>query len=220
MAGEGTPKNVIGGYAFEDEQIIAQATKELEGIKYIQSKINRNSPEMVLQMYRKLIEEKMFETPVGYGYLRELQEYLTTNPSINKVDILPIPIAKQKTSLLSVERPVEKSVEKPVEKTPPKSEKKVEIKERNVNYKTRFRGALVIIVVLVVIVAAMYAITATTNNPTILNYENQIIDKHAAWEQQLDEREKTLRQREEDLRAREEALSPPDASAQTDTEYQ
>ncbi len=49
------------------------------------------------------------------------------------------------------------------------------------------------------IVAAMFAIEATTNNPNILNYENEIINRYEDWERQLEEKEKELRERERAL---------------------
>ena len=45
---------------------------------------------------------------------------------------------------------------------------------------------------LAVAIIIMFAIAASSSNPTILNYENQIIDKYSDWEKELDEREREL----------------------------
>ena len=74
---------VIEGFAFISEKEAEQAKKEREGIRYIKEKTNMSNPDMVLQIYNKMVREKMFVTAVGYAYLFDLQEYLRTNPQIN-----------------------------------------------------------------------------------------------------------------------------------------
>lgn len=46
---------------------------------------------------------------------------------------------------------------------------------------------------------AMFAITATTNNTTVLNYENQLINKYEAWEERLDQRQEAIEAKEKEL---------------------
>ena len=46
----------------------------------------------VLEIYNKMVKQELFETAVGFTYLKELQEYLIQNPSINNSDILPISV--------------------------------------------------------------------------------------------------------------------------------
>ena len=44
-------------------------------------------------------------------------------------------------------------------------------------------------------IIGMFAINlVSTNNVTILNYENKIIDKYEAWEKELEQREEALMQ--------------------------
>ena len=46
----------------------------------------------------------------------------------------------------------------------------------------------------------MFVITGISkDNVTIMNYENEIIDKYEKWEQELTEREQALKEREEAL---------------------
>ena len=49
------------------------------------------------------------------------------------------------------------------------------------------------------IIIGMFIINQTSNHPTILNYEEKIIDKYAQWEEQLDQREQELNERERQL---------------------
>ena len=90
------PKNensyVVEGFAFCNEAEAEQAKKEWEGIKYIKEKADMSKPDVILQIYNRMVKEKMFVTSVGYAFLYDLQEYLRTNPSINDEDIMPIQI--------------------------------------------------------------------------------------------------------------------------------
>ena len=56
---------------------------------------------------------------------------------------------------------------------------------------------LFISVILAVSVIGMFIVASTSDSPTIINYENKLIDKYAAWEQELDEREAALKEREQ-----------------------
>ena len=54
-------------------------------------------------------------------------------------------------------------------------------------------------VILFFIVVGMFAVTATSGNINIVNYENALIEKYENWEEQLDEREEKLKERENAL---------------------
>jgi predicted PurR-regulated permease PerM len=55
-------------------------------------------------------------------------------------------------------------------------------------------------VLLAVTIVGMFVITyASGNSMNIYNYEQQVIDKYEAWEQELDEREADLTKREQIL---------------------
>ena len=54
-------------------------------------------------------------------------------------------------------------------------------------------------VVLALAVAGMFAITLKSDNPNILNYEKQILNKYASWDQELTEREQAVREKEREL---------------------
>ena len=82
----------VRGYAFESLEQAQIAQKEVEKIRYIRSKTKMDDPDAVLQIYRKLILQDVFETPVGIEFLKGLQEYLHTIPYIKYEDVLPIPV--------------------------------------------------------------------------------------------------------------------------------
>ncbi len=65
-------------------------------------------------------------------------------------------------------------------------------------------GATTVILLIAVII--MFALTLTSDNPTILDYETKLINKYAAWEAELSEKETELKSREADITFREEAI--------------
>lgn len=185
---------IVNGFSFANEAEAAQAEKEADGVKYIKEKTDMDHPEMVLHIYNKMIQQSLFETAVGFSYLKDLQEYLQSIPFIRKEDILPIPV--QHTILEeSLKRNRREKVKKKSEKTTNQAV--------NVDYKARYRMMRALSIILAICVVAMFAITATTDNATILNYETQLINKYEAWEQELDEREAALLEREAALNAAE-----------------
>lgn len=180
---------IVNGFAFANDSEARQAEKEVEGVKFIKEKIDMDRPEAVLDIYNKMVRQKLFETAVGFTYLKELQDYLQTIPFINKEDILPIP----------VEHPIlEEEMRKHYTGSKPKQQK---AKERyiNIDYKNRYRIMYRMVVVLLICVAAMFAISMTAGSPTIFNYEQELINRYAAWEEELNEREASILEREEAL---------------------
>ena len=65
--------------------------------------------------------------------------------------------------------------------------------------KRLLRLSLFLNILLVVAVSAMFYIAMTGEHPNLLNYERTLVDKYAAWEQELTEKECELRERERQL---------------------
>lgn len=179
---------VVNGFVFVNEAEAKQAQKEAEGVRYIREKTDMDQPDMVLQIYNKIIQQRLFETAVGFSYLKELQEYLQITPFIRKEDILPIPVLHP-----LLEESYKQKYGK--EKQPAEQQKKVV----NADYRKRYQVSLFFCGILAVCVIAMFAITATSDNATILNYETELINRYAEWEQELSEREAALIERESGL---------------------
>ena len=162
---------VIAGYFFEDNDLYREALKESNGVRYVKTRTDMNNPMQVLRIYSKMIEQSMFQTQIGYNYLRELQVYLHEHPAIPNESIPSIPVTAQV-----------------VRQTVP--EKKQD--EAKAHMHTRLWFSVILNIGLTVAIIIMFAIAASSSNPTILNYENQIIDKYSDWEKELDEREREL----------------------------
>lgn len=177
-----------GGFAFSDKKMMEKAIKETEGIAFAKKKIDKQAPESVLPIYQQMVERQLFRTPVGYSFLFEVQKYLKTAGSIDPEQIPPIPVEGK------YENETEKESKKELKKE--KVETVREIKEKNVDFKRRFYICVYIIVVLFMIIIGMFAVTVTSDNINILNYENALIEKYEMWERELEEREAILEERE------------------------
>lgn len=173
----------VNGFIFESEELAETARKEAEAIKYIKAQTRMDDPENVLELYNKVLQKKMFETPVGMAFLVELQEYLRTIPFIKNEEISGIPVRNTKTS-----------------KSKQKVKTKVVKEVRDDGYKGRYHFTLIVTFVLSAIIVGMFAITYLSgNNTNIINYENQLINKYENWEEQLKEKEAELDARESAL---------------------
>ncbi len=183
-------KMIVNGFAFANEAEAEQAKKEVEGVKFIKEKMDMDKPEMVLEIYNKMVRQNLFETAVGFSYLKDLQEYLQSIPFVNKEDILPI----------QVQHPIlEEQMRGTRVAAKPKQPEKAKERYINIDYKNRYRIMRGIAVVLLVCVTAMFAISATVGSPTILNYEQELINRYAEWEEELNEREAWIMEREAEL---------------------
>ncbi len=190
----------IDGFLFSDPAEIAQAKKEMEGIRYLRTKLDRDNPEQVLLVYNQAVDQQLFATPVGYYFLKELQDFLITIPFIKDEDIHRITITERMTETF------EKSRKKTVQEKKKQAVKQYEderklrekkIQAKNTDYKAKFAVALVFVFLLLAMVIAMFTITfLSKDNVTILNYENELINKYEEWEKDLEERERVLEERE------------------------
>lgn len=66
----------VSGFVFENEEQAKLAKKEVEGIQYIHDNMNMDNPQMVQEIYQRIMAQELFHTPIGYAYLKELQDYL------------------------------------------------------------------------------------------------------------------------------------------------
>lgn len=168
---------VVEGFTFDDEDLSKEAKKEAEGVRYMKARVNLQYPDRVLQIYRRMVEQKMFQTEVGYAYLRELQDYLYTMPQIPNDEVPPIPV-RATVKVSDVSRTTEAL--------------RMEIKKS----RRAFHWSVVLNCVAAAVIVIMFAIAMSSSSPTVLNYENELQNKYAAWEQQLREREAAVSQKE------------------------
>ena len=151
----------VDGFLFEDEATAQIARKEEEGIRFIKERTALNNPEVVLKLYKKLLEQELFVTPVGIRFLLELQDILLASVYISREEIPPIPV-----KTLEVEKKA-KVVEKVVERS-------------GKDYKKPYYVSLFFAVVFAVSVLGMFIINAVSgNNVNIINYREEILNEYS-----------------------------------------
>jgi hypothetical protein len=175
----------VDGYRFYTEKEAQLAQLEQRKIEYLKGRIDYDKPESVLRVYDKAVSERVFVTPVGVKFLRELRDFLLGSPNIPNEKVAPIPMTGSfENEVRSKQTPAKKRV-KPSEKKDPKTQ--------------ALTISIIINIVLVIAILAMFVITLNSDQPNVLNYEKVITDRYASWEQQLTERENAVREKEREL---------------------
>ena len=176
----------VNGYCFGSLQDAKEARNESQTIAYFKEKTRGRTVGNLLALYDKLLDEKVFKTPVGWEYLKQLQE------EILKSDISPDqvrPITLYTGFTYRVQEDAQKAAMRQAEAIAQRKEKK--------DY--RFRVSLCVNFLLAVLVAGMFLITLKSDNPNILNYKQVLTNQYASWEQNLTERENRIREKEQEL---------------------
>lgn len=186
---------IVDGFLFEDEAMAELARKEEEGVRFIKERTALDNTEVVFKLYKKLIEQELFVTPVGVRFLTELQNILYASNYIAKDDIPPIRVKEYETP--------EEEPKQPVKKVAKKIDNKV-----GGEYKKPFYIALFFAIVFGLSVIGMFIINEISNNSVnIINYREEILNEYSSWEAELKEKEAELRTREKALEEREAAAS-------------
>lgn len=191
----------VNGFNFTEEEAVI-AEKELSAIKYIDSQIKSGDEKKLLNLYCSLIQQRFFKTQVGIDYLRTLQKYLLSSSSFDDSKIPPIPAPVLNTVLKMDEPEISRKSKKANEKKTVKEKRGEDASELQLQmkkYKSYFHYAVIICIVFLLTIGGMFYILSTTDSPTIINYENKIIDKYSSWEEELNKRELDINERERAL---------------------
>lgn len=187
-----------GGFVFRTKKEAELAQREIEGTKYLRQKLDMENPNAVFSIYQNLIEQDLFETPVGYCFLKELRDYLLMIPAISNEEVLAIPIRYPQTEEEEKKQKKEEQ-RKEWQREKEKAKNKKEQKKEGKNYKGRCQFFMVTSLILLISVVSMMLLAATSDSVNILNYENKLIDKYSSWEQELEEREQAVKEQEQAL---------------------
>lgn len=185
MADYKKDKRYVNGYYFIGEDDADLARQEEKKIAYLEQHMDYNQPNTVLKIYCKAVEERIFKTPIGFDYLRRVQDFLLSCQGITPEMVPPIKLfVNFKPRLRETTNPARNRVKPPKEK---------------VKISPAFLSAMLNIALLI-LVFFMFFIAVESDNPNILNYENAINNRYASWEQELNEREKVIREKERELK--------------------
>lgn len=179
---------VVGGFQFGTQMDAELAQNEQLRIERLEDKLDYQNYEMVNAVYQKALNNRVFKTPVGYDFLKRLQRILQENQQPDE-EIANIPVYGVYSMRESANPTVEriKASRKPVKKEKPKQE-----------FFSR-KTSILVNIGLLVLVIAMFVISTTSSQPTILNYEKVLQNRYAEWEKQLSDREQVIREKEKEL---------------------
>lgn len=222
-------KVIVEGFVFTDGEMMQMACQEAESVQYVRGHLDMNNPRMVLEMYRKLIAESVFETPVGYMYLKELQNYLLAQPELEGEELEPIqvngtpaaagngaqvyaaesqesgaaPMQNQNEAALEAKQEMaewyEEHFAKEKQKRREADSRRARVERKLGETKKYLYASVASILFFLIFSIGMIVITLTSDNPNIINYENKIVDKYEEWEHDLEEREQAVREQEKKL---------------------
>lgn len=179
---ESVEERTAGGFLFFTKRDAELAAQEQRKIEYLQARMHYSNPEGILRVYEKAVAEKIFKTPVGIGFLRELQNFLTRSDAIDHSRILPIVIqVPLNDELREQANPARRRVQPSV-----KEQKKFPV----------LPVSIMLNIVLLMAVAGMFWIALGAGQPNILNYEEALLNRYAGWEQELTAREQAIREKE------------------------
>ena len=198
----------IGGYIFDDENKAKKAAKELKAVEYILGQIKDADEKGVLTVYKKLLNQRAFSTEIGMSFLSQLRQNLVSSGVFTEEDV-PLVYNLNESDSTSKGNPSSEVQSKDNEvKLDSKPKAKKEIADKSVvngngqckaqikRLKLLNRILLVLCITLLLCVMGMFYVNSTINSPTILNYEEKLIDKYSSWEQELSEREAAVKKKE------------------------
>jgi len=174
----------VGGYQFGSKEDAELARQEEKKIGYLEGRMRYDHPEMVLGIYNKLIEQRVFQTPVGFAYLQKLSDYLKQSGLDEQASSIPL--------FQIYNRKVQDEIK------PRLAERRVMPTQYSI-LKGKLRTSVLVNIMLIILVILMFVITVKSDNPNILNYKHALENKYASWEQDLSEREKVIREKEREL---------------------
>lgn len=177
----------VDGYLFYTEKDAQIAAAERKKIEYLEARLDYGNPESILLIYEKTSHERVFQTPVGLRYLRNMRDYLLAQPQIDPERVPDIPLYHTFSGVVRGQDNPAKSRIKPA-------------KSQAERAKSRFAVSVALNILLALAVTAMFMIALKSEQPNILNYERAITNRYAAWEQELTEREQMIRDKEKELK--------------------
>lgn len=173
------------GFVFDNYNDARQAQQEYKKIAYLERHMDYSTPENILAVYEKAIEDRVFKTPVGIVYLKRLQSYLLEEASIEPEKISPIPVFYTCEPVLrETDSPARQRI-----REPQKQKKRFPV----------LPFSIFLNLALITAVIAMFAVTLGSEHPNVFNYRRALTDQYASWEQELTQRERIVREKEKEL---------------------
>lgn len=165
---------VVNGFLFSTNKDYKEANEEQEAIDYLRENSDLSNARTALKLYNKFTENRTFHTPVGYSFLKELQDTILKEGVVKPENLEAIYIpgsgGNNEVDIL-------------------RAEQYREIAERE---HTRNRNSRIINIFLVCIIFIMIIISLYSDKTVFSKFEEGILNKYASWEEELNQREQAL----------------------------
>ena len=176
---------VVGKYAYQTPTQIEDVKKEAEAIAYIKASTDISNVKNAYQLYKKLNAKPSFKTALGLEFMEELFQIIVDSKMIQESNLEPIKVALFNPFQIEAEMDPDELTRRET-----KAEKKLK------EYKVKNRNLCIIVAFLAVVIGTMFYIASTSEYSYISDYENKILDKYSAWEEELQQREQQLKEKE------------------------
>lgn len=185
---------ILDGYLFASRQDYEQAKREAESIAFIRSELDVSKEEELYKTYRKLAAKAEYHTPVGIGFLRELQRHLARREETRKgLPLIPVPASGSMPETDESAGDLEQQMGNRL------TEKRIR-KELEAAYRGRYRNLWIVSGFLLALVLALFVVTWKDKTIDVEAERERILDEYAGWKEELDQQEADLQRRENALK--------------------
>lgn len=188
----------VGGYLFKSRESAKEAKSELNAIRYVSAKTDLRDPKQVYLLYNKLLDKELFRTLIGIEYLKELQQFLYECEDIPNDRIRDIPVDYDVQAFFDSRREITRH-----------KSKIIKLEKSRDRYKDYFIKTIIVNIFLVIVIVAMMIIMKTSDNPTVIDYENKLQNRYSRWEAELESREAVIKNKEKELNIQEKMDKSP-----------
>ncbi len=175
---------VVEGYKFSSEKDAELARREVKKIEYLNKNIGNLSPEKVLNLYNRTIDGKVFQTPIGWSYLKTLRDWLM-QADYTEEELKTVPL------YTVFARDEEEEI--------PRARQRIIAPPKKIPYKANYYTSLAVNIILALLVVIMFVIAKKSKLPNIINYREAVLNEYSQWEESLTKRERAVREKENKL---------------------
>jgi len=202
---------VVGGFLFSSKKEADKGKIDIKKIDYLESHIKMNSIVNMQTVYAKSIQNKIFGTPIGFGYLLYIRRQIEKEGGeVNSLPLLELPPEYSTGDADDVSKAMDKAIAQgfddgslsennAMNKTAGASKNKKTNSKSDKFKKNLLFYSVAFNIILLIAIIGMFVIASTNDSTTILNYEENILNEYSIWEKELEEREATVKEKEREL---------------------
>lgn len=177
----------IGGYTFPNKEEYNIAKEDYRLIEYFKKETDLSDPSSVNKLYTRLVYRHTFQTILGYSFLKELQNILVSSnyrphDQLEPIDVKGFVIQGESLDTIAAER----------------------YKELASQYEQKLKKSTIVNTILATTIIIMFIIALKADKTVFTQFEQDMIDKYSAWEEELVEWEERLTEMEKEIQENQE----------------